>query len=131
MRKSKDKIIFSASDLANHIHCKHLTNLNLDAVNGILEKPFTNDRSLVLLRERGEEFEQNILSNLEKSGYKIFKVDRNASDVFEQTIKAMEEGFDYIYQARLSTDKWQGWADFLRKKEGQSPFGSGTSNRGE
>ena len=29
MKKSNNQIIFSPSDLANHISCKHLTNLNI------------------------------------------------------------------------------------------------------
>lgn len=37
MRNSNNQIIFSASDLSNHIHCKHLTNLNYDVVQGIRE----------------------------------------------------------------------------------------------
>lgn len=123
MRKSKDEIIFSASDLANHIHCKHLTNLNHDAVNGVLEKSFTSNKSLLLLRERGEEFEQQILSEFENSGKTVFKVDKDTTDAYGQTISAMRSGYDYIYQARLSTKKWQGWADFLRKVEGTSNLG--------
>lgn len=123
MRKSKDEIIFSASDLANHIHCKHLTNLNHDTVNGVLEKSFTSNRSLLLLRERGEEFEQQILSEFENSGKTVFKVDKDTTDAYGQTISAMRSGYDYIYQARLSTKKWQGWADFLRKVEGTSNLG--------
>lgn len=35
MRKANNQIIFSASDLSNHIHCKHLTNLNYDVVQGL------------------------------------------------------------------------------------------------
>ena len=123
MRKLHDQIVFSASDLANHIHCKHLTNLNLDALDGIIEKSFTNNRPLILLRERGEEFEQEILSKLEATGSRIFQVNKDSSDAFGQTVKAMEEGYDYIYQARLSTKKWQGWADFLRKTDKPSKLG--------
>ena len=123
MRKSKDQIILSASDLANHIHCKHVTNLNHDEVNGILEKSFSSNRSLLLLRERGEEFEQEILSEFENSGKTVFIVDKDNTDAYGQTIDAMKKGYDYIYQARLSTKKWQGWADYLRKVETTSNLG--------
>ena len=53
MRKSNNQIIFSASDLSNHIHCKHLTNLNYDVVQGLKEKPISNNKVLDVLRERG------------------------------------------------------------------------------
>ncbi|KIA82613.1 recombinase RecB [Kaistella solincola] len=123
MRKQKGKIIFSASDLANHIHCKHLTNLNHHAVTGVLEKSFTSNRSLILLRERGEEFEQAILSEYENGGKTVFKVDKDPAVAYKQTVAAMKSGYDFIYQARLSTQKWQGWADFLRKVEAPSNLG--------
>lgn len=123
MRKEKGEFIFSASDLANHIHCKHLTNLNHHAVTGVLEKPFTTDRSLVLLRDRGEEFEQVILSEYENSGKTVFTVDKDLAVAYKQTVAAMKIGYDIIYQARLSTEKWQGWADFLRKVDAPSNLG--------
>lgn len=123
MRKSKDQIILSASDLANHIHCKHFTNLNHHAVTGVLEKSFTSNRSLILLRERGEEFEQAILSEYENGGKTVFKVDKDLAVAYNQTVAAMKSGYDFIYQARLSTQKWQGWADFLRKVEAPSNLG--------
>lgn len=123
MRKEKGEIIFSASDLANHIHCKHLTNLNHHAVTGVLEKSFTSNRSLILLRERGEEFEQAILSEYENGGKTVFKVDKDLAVAYKQTVAAMKSGYDFIYQARLSTQKWQGWADFLRKVEATSNLG--------
>jgi uncharacterized protein len=64
MRKLKNQIIYSATDLSNHIHCRHLTNLNLDVINGILEKPNYSNRSLDLLRDRGLAFEEEYLDNI-------------------------------------------------------------------
>ena len=64
MRKSTNQILFSASDLSNHIHCKHLTNLNYDVVQGLKERPISNNRVLDVLRERGIEFENSFLVEL-------------------------------------------------------------------
>ena len=65
MRKSNNQIIFSASDLSNHIHCKHLTNLNYGVVQGLKEKPISNNKVLEVLRQRGIDFENSFLIELE------------------------------------------------------------------
>ena len=115
MRKAHNQIIFSASDLSNHIHCKHLTNLNYDVVQGLKEKPISNNKVLDVLRERGIDFENSFLIELETKGFSIVKIDPGEPNARQKTIDAMHHGVDYIYQARLSNDKWQGWADFLIK----------------
>ncbi len=123
MRKSNNKIIFSASDLSNHIHCKHLTNLNYEVVQGLKEKPISNNRVLDVLRERGIDFENSYLGTLESEGFSIIKIEQEDSEAKQKTIEAMLQGVDYIYQARLSNDTWQGWADFLIKVNTPSKFG--------
>lgn len=123
MRKSNNKIIFSASDLSNHIHCKHSTNLNYDVVQGLKEKPISNNRVLDVLRERGIDFENSFLNILEFEGFSIIKIQQDDPEAKQKTIDAMRQGVDYIYQARLSNDKWQGWADFLLKVKRPSNLG--------
>lgn len=124
MRKSNNQIIFSASDLSNHIHCKHLTNLNYDVVQGLKEKPISNNKVLDVLRERGIDFENSFLIELETKGFSIVKIDPGEPNARQKTIDAMHHGVDYIYQARLSNDKWQGWADFLIKVATPSALGN-------
>ena len=124
MRKSNNQIIFSASDLSNHIHCKHLTNLNYDVIQDLKEKPITNNKVLEVLRERGIDFENSFLIELEAKGFSIVKIQQDESDAKQKTIEAMHQGVDYIYQARLSNDKWQGWADFLIKVACPSNLGN-------
>lgn len=46
MKKSNNEILPSASDLSNHIHCKHLTQLNKKVIDGQLEKPYFANRVL-------------------------------------------------------------------------------------
>jgi uncharacterized protein len=124
MRKSNNQIIFSASDLSNHIHCKHLTNLNYDVIQDLKEKPISNNRVLDVLRERGINFENSFLIDLESKGFSIVKIDPEEPNARQKTIDAMHDGADYIYQARLSNDKWQGWADFLIKVATPSKLGN-------
>ena len=124
MRKSNNQIIFSASDLSNHIHCKHLTNLNYDVVNGLKEKPMSNNKVLAVLRQRGIDFENSFLIELEAKGFSIVKIEQDEPNAKQKTIDAMQQGVDYVYQARLSNDKWQGWADFLIKVPTPSKLGN-------
>lgn len=124
MRKSNNETIFSASDLSNHIHCKHLTNLNYDVVQGLKEKPISDNRVLDVLRERGIDFESSFLIELEAKGIAIVTVDPEEPNARQKTIEAMQLGADYIYQARLSNNKWQGWADFLIKVATPSALGN-------
>lgn len=124
MRKANNQIIFSASDLSNHIHCKHLTNLNYDVVQGLKEKPISNNKVLDVLRARGLDFENSFLSDLEAEGYVITKISQDEPETKQKTIDAMRNGVDFIYQARLSNNKWQGWADFLVKVNLSSNFGN-------
>lgn len=123
MKKNNNEILLSASDLSNHIHCKHLTQLNKKVIDGHLEKPFFANRVLDLLRERGEDFEGSFLQTLENEGFRVVKIEQNYNEAKEKTIEAMRNGADYIYQACLSNKPWQGWADFLKKVEGKSNFG--------
>ena len=81
MRKAHNQIIFSASDLSNHIHCKHLTNLNYDVVEGLKEKPISNNKVLDVLRERGIDFENSFLIELEsKKDYLVLGLKTDQSD---------------------------------------------------
>lgn len=124
MRKSNNQIIFSASDLSNHIHCKHLTNLNYDVVQGLKNRPINNNRVLDVLRQRGIEFENSFLIDLEAKDLSVVRIDPEEPNARQKTIEAMQQGADYIYQARLSNDKWQGWADFLKKVATPSELGN-------
>lgn len=124
MRKTLNQIIFSASDLSNHIHCKHLTNLNYDVVQGLKDKPVSNSRTLDVLRERGIAFEDAFLNDLLNEGYTVTKIDPKDSEAAKKTIDAMQQGVDYIYQARLTNGRWQGWADFLVQVNQPSNLGN-------
>lgn len=123
MKKSNNEIQLSASDLSNHIHCKHLTQLNKKVVDGLLDKPVFANRVLDLLRERGEEFEMEFLESLKSKEKIVVEIDREDKDAKDKTLMAMKNGADYIYQARLSHRPWNGWADFLRKVPGKSKLG--------
>src|SRR4030095_16311926 len=120
-------MLLSASDLSTHMSCKHATFLNLQLARKIISPPHTHDNpSLAALQQRGEEFEKNYINELKTSGKTIVEIGNgNTNEAAEQTLEAMQKGIDIIYQARLELDSWNGWADFLIKKDGKaSKFGN-------
>ena len=54
----------SATDLANHLGCIHLSQLNRAAAQGLVRRPRWNDPLGDLLRERGHENEKAYLAHL-------------------------------------------------------------------
>lgn len=125
MKKENSKYIFSPSDLANHITCKHLTNLNKKAANGEIEKPVYKNRVLDMLRERGIKFEEAYLQQLEAEGKVTVKISQQSSNPVKETEEAMRNGVDVIYQARLVEEgAWGGWSDFVLKVDKPSNLGN-------
>lgn len=124
MKIEHKKIIFSPSDLANHISCKHLTNLNKKAALGELKKQVYKNRVLDMLRERGVKFEDAFLQQLHSEGKNIVEINQDDPNAEQDTIAAMKSGADVIYQARLIEEgSWGGWADFILKVTSPSDFG--------
>jgi urease accessory protein UreE len=59
---SAGEIRLSATDLASHLGCHHLTQLNLRAALGELRRLYYNDPTLEVLREMGVEHERQYLA---------------------------------------------------------------------
>lgn len=124
MKLKNNKIIYSPTDLANHLNCRHLTELNKQEVRGEIVPPeIYDDARLEEIRLRGTEFETGYLNSLKSQGLRVAEINDDEIDPVSKTIQAMQEGFDVIYQARLKTDSWSGRADFLIKVEQPSKFG--------
>jgi predicted RecB family nuclease len=121
MRFVSNKILLTATDLSNHLGCKHLTELNrLLALDKIAKSSWT-DPALQVLAQRGAEHEAAYVKYLNLQGYTV-------TDLFgkpvEATIKAMRDGVDVIVQPELSEEGWIGRADILRKTNKESKLGA-------
>ena len=118
MKIADGKTYLSASDLSTHIACLHATFLNLQQAKGLLKPPGKTFAGLIALQQKGEEFERNYLEQLKAEGKSIVEIDKNdKANALQHTIDAMASGAAIIYQARLEHDTWNGWADFLIKRE--------------
>lgn len=126
MRKQSDTVYLTATDLAGHLNCRHLTALDLAVAEGTLEKPQHWDPLLEILRERGQQHEQAFIDHLRAQGLSLATIDgvEVSDEAATQTLQAMADGHDIIVQAALAHERWSGRADVLRKVEKPSRFGA-------
>ena len=124
MKDTQGKIHLSASDLANHLSCGHLTALNLQLAKGQISEPSWDNPHLRTLQQRGMEHEKAYVDHLRSRELSIVDLscEPNASEV-EETLVAMEGGADAIIQAGLASGDWRGRADVLLRVERPSRLG--------
>jgi hypothetical protein len=68
MKNFKDSIQYSASDLINHLGCKHLTELDRQTVLGIINPPDWINPALALIQQKGIEHERAYVAHLKSEG---------------------------------------------------------------
>jgi predicted RecB family nuclease len=125
MRLSPDGTLrLSPTDLANHLACAHLTQLELRVVRGELERPRVVDPYGQIIMRKGNEHEAAHLARLEASGLGVVRMLTYDDEGFdeEQARRATEDAIragdaDVIYQAYLTDGTWRGFADFLVRVE--------------
>jgi len=116
--------LFSASDLNAWLGCRHATFLDLSG-RDVPEEDGEADPQLELLKKKGLEHEERHLASLIASGREIFLVEPRAplGERVAQTLQAMRDGADAIYQGALLERPWHGYADFLIRVDGRTRFG--------
>ena len=120
MRTTPSGPRFSATDLAAFLECVHKTALDLRAAEGELERPGQSEIERRLLAMRGGEHERRVLESYEKSGKNVVIISaqpgaEGSARAAEETLVAMTNGADVIYQGALSDGAWSGRPDFLVK----------------
>lgn len=128
MYKDNSKTVFSASDLADFIECTHLTALELRSLDGEILPKCTADEAILILQQRGIEHEQNYLEKLLLSGKSVREIDStgpgNREERVGQTLAALKEGVDVVYQAVFEEAPFMGYADFLLRVDTRSNLGA-------
>jgi predicted RecB family nuclease len=125
MKQIKDTLRLSATDLANHLACRHLSHLDLAAAQGRVRPPDWRPPDVALLAARGDEHEDAFLDHLEKQGLRIARPQDGPDDqAFDRTLAAMREGAAVIAQATLLDGTWFGRADVLRRVARPSRLGA-------
>ena len=116
MKIIKDKFFISPSDLNNFVACKYTIKNEIKFLNKEITKNTerVNDK---LWKEMGIEHEKKHHKIL-KSKYKKSIEIKSAKDEqtrFDETVAAMQKGYDLIYHAYLIDENFRGEADFLIK----------------
>jgi len=121
-----DTLRLSATDLANHLACRHLTGLDRGAAEGRWKPPDWFRPEADVLKQRGLEHERALLTHLERQGARITRLDESAPPpiALEQTRAAMRDGSPAIAQATLASGRWFGRADLLLRVERPSELGA-------
>jgi len=124
MRLGSDSTLrLSPTDLANHLACPHLTQLELRVVRGELERPYLESPYGDVIRRKGNEHEAAYLSRLEAAGTRVARMPTYDDEGFdpvearrltEEAIRAGEA--EVVYQAYLTDGTWRGFADFLERR---------------
>jgi predicted RecB family nuclease len=123
MHRSASDLILSATDLAAFSGCAHRTWLDHARAHGLIERQRFEDKRLELLQQRGIEHEDAYLRRLEAEGQRVRRFGPLQKDEYgdtaayrrrhEETLAAMREGHDVIYQGTLFDGRWLGLVDFL------------------
>ncbi|WP_153398449.1 TM0106 family RecB-like putative nuclease [Ornithinicoccus halotolerans] len=124
------RLVLSPTDLTRHVACPHATALDLRVALGDLAEPEPGtDEQLQLVLDRGLEHERAYLARLRAEGRTVVEIppDGPLAEREQQTLAAMREGADVIYQAVMADGAWSGIADFLLRDDaagsGLGPFG--------
>ncbi|MEO8660101.1 MAG: TM0106 family RecB-like putative nuclease [Bryobacteraceae bacterium] len=114
-------MLLSATDVANHLSCVHLTALSLQVARGEIEAPAWEDPHLAVLQLRGMEHERAYLSSLRERGLAVLDLTNQPP---QDTLNAMRQGVPAIYQGTLGAGQWGGRTDVLLRVERPSGFGA-------
>jgi predicted RecB family nuclease len=117
-------LVVSATDLVGYLECDHLVTLELARTRGEVDKPFRDDPELELIRKRGYDHERRYIEMLTADGRSVREMtqrDLRTPDELRaaeaETLAAMREGVDVIFQGTLFDGRWRGHPDFLLRRD--------------
>ena len=119
MKLAAGQIRLAATDLGNHLACRHLTTLDLAVAQGKRTEPDWAAPDLAVIRERGERHEREFLAYLSTKGLTVQNLGHiphaEEKRLLRETLELMEAGADVIAQGALADGQWFGRPDVLRR----------------
>ena len=118
MKLVKRELRLAATDVGNHLACRHLTQLNLQVAQGQRSAPDWAAPDLKVIQELGRRHEAAYLGHLEKeTKLKVAKLPEHGDEdeLVGETLRLMEEGAEVIAQGALRDGQWFGRPDVLLK----------------
>src|SRR6185369_16025126 len=118
MKILNGQLRLAATDVSNHLACRHLTQLDLQVAREERPAPAWAAPDLKVIQELGKRHEAAYLKHLE--GEKKLKVARLAehggdAELVAETLRLMAESVDVIAQGALRDGEWFGRPDVLIK----------------
>lgn len=132
MRLDGQALRLSPTDLAAYSACGHRTLLDRLRALGLAKVQEYPDPRLELIQKKGIEHERAYLSDLEAEGKTVVRFgdlkpdERNPEGYAHraaETLAAMRQGPDVIYQGTVYDGTWLGFVDFLLKVDTPSDLG--------
>src|SRR5947209_3158544 len=123
------QLIVSPSDLTGFLECEHLTQQELRAARGEIERPEREDPVLDMLSRRGLEHEGRHLAALRAQRLKTVEFAfpdgtiAGLEKAHAATVAAMHEGANIIYQGTFFDGRWRCHPDFLIRVDRSSKLG--------
>jgi predicted RecB family nuclease len=123
-------LVFSATDLINHLECPHLTHLNIEVALGREDLEPSRSDTMNLVARKGDEHERAHFDRLAGEGREIVRIEsepglEGTRRGARETVAAMKAGAEVIYQGVLFDGvRWRGYSDFLHRVERPSELGA-------
>src|SRR5215831_1077768 len=116
MKILNGQLRLAATDVSNHLACRHLTQQELAVARGILPAPEWAAPDLKVLQELGKRHEAAYLDHLEQAkGLKVVRLPEHGGEdaLVRETRRSMAEGAEAIAQGALGDGRWFGRPDVL------------------
>src|SRR2546426_4037753 len=130
MQFLEGQLVVSPSDLTGFLECEHLTQQELAAARGEIERPERKDPELEVLTRRGLEHEARHLASL-RTGYRRVVefpfpdgTTTGLTQAHAQTVAAMSEGVEVIYQGTFFDGRWRCHPAFVLRVARPSKLGA-------
>src|ERR1700726_298381 len=124
MKVESRQIRLAATDLSNHLACRHLTSLDLSVVRGERSAPDWRSPDLKVIQELGLRHEAAYLQSLREAGLSFVDLrEISEKDPVKETLACMHRGLDVISQGSITFGRWFGRPDVLRKVQKKSRLG--------
>src|SRR3989475_11555214 len=121
MKVVAKQIRLAATDLGNHLACRHLTTLDLQVARGKRAEPEWAAPDLAVYLELGERHEKAYLAHLSAQGLTVENLGHIPHEeedrLLAETMALMERAAEVIAQGALSDGEWFGRPDLLRRVE--------------
>lgn len=119
MRIAEQLVRLSATDLSNHLACRHLTTLDLQVARGERPAPKITAPDLKVIQELGLRHEKRYLAHLSNKGLNVENLShippKEEERAVNETLVLMGRGAEIIAQGALRDGEWFGRPDVLRR----------------